>query len=186
MGTAAGIGDGNTAPLYNGTSDYCNIYSTTLATAFNGAEGTVLVWARVSGVGVWTDGAQRQCITIWNNINNRIQIIKAVSNNTLAWSYVANGTVEAIVLGGYSSTDWMCLGLTWSATDDQAIAYYNGTQAGTTQTTLGAWVGTLASTTTVIGAGNITPTLVWSGYLSHGALFDSALSPAAIADLAVV
>ena len=51
-----GIGDGNTCPWWDGANDYCNIYSTSLRDAFNGAEGTIACWAKVNSAAVWTDG----------------------------------------------------------------------------------------------------------------------------------
>jgi len=46
-----GIGDGNTAPFFDGTNDYVNPFSVTFRGRFNGAEGTVMIWAKVANVG---------------------------------------------------------------------------------------------------------------------------------------
>ena len=64
------------------------------------------------------------------------------------------------------------------------IAYFNGTQSGATQTTLG--VGGAAPTVALLGAFTAAPTVLWSGDLAHVALFGSALSAAQILSLATV
>ena len=53
---ADGIGDGRTCPLFDGAAGYMNAFSTGLRDAFNGAEGSFAIWAKVFNVGVWTDG----------------------------------------------------------------------------------------------------------------------------------
>ncbi len=57
-----GIGDGDTCPFFDGANDFVNIYSVSLRDAFNGAEGTAMIWAKVFNVGVWTDGAYRNTL----------------------------------------------------------------------------------------------------------------------------
>ena len=185
MGTGPGIGDGSIAPLYNGAADYTNIYSASLSAAFNCDEGTLLAWGRVAA-GTWTDGTRRDAVTLLTDGNNYIIVRKAAANNTLEWLYVAGGVVEYVGLGGLSSTSFFSFGLSWSASADEVRAYYNGAQTGATQTVLGVWAGALSANDTVVGATNQVPANPWSGYLAHCAIWDRALSPDEIADLAVV
>jgi hypothetical protein len=184
-----GIGDGRTCPLYDGANDYTNIYSATLNGVFDGDEGSLLLWARVSGAGIWTDATQRKAAILLADANNFVRMQRHTGNNLLEFSQVAGGTVKTASLSTGGSLGWMCLGLTWSlstgATGEVRL-YYNGVQSGATLTGLGTWAGNLSNTGTVIGALNLTPNEVWSGYLAHGAVWDRAISAAEVADLAVV
>ena len=181
-----GIGDGRTSPLFDGANDYVNVYSTTFRDAFNGAEGTLMAWAKVSGVGVWTDTVLRYISAIYIDASNYVLVRKATVANKLEWIYVAGGINETVSKTPISETGWMCLGLTWSKTADKMIVYYNGVQEGVTQTGLGTWAGNPAAAYTCIGSLNTTPLYTWNGYEAHVAVFGSALPPAAMLDLATV
>lgn len=50
----SGIGDGRTSGLYNGSTSFINIYSSTLANAFNGLEGLLITCQRLDAS--WTEG----------------------------------------------------------------------------------------------------------------------------------
>ena len=182
----SGVGDGRTSGSYDGATSYTNVYSATLAGAFNGAAGTVMIWAKVSAAGVWSDGTQRHAFTVRADLGNRVQIVRTTNNGELRFAYSAGGTAETVDLAGLSTTGWMNLAVTWSKADEEMRAYYNGVQTGATQINLGVWAGALAANTTVIGAATTTPGSEWSGTLAHCAIWDRAITPAAIADLAVV
>ena len=186
MTTGAGIGDGNTAPLFDGTNDYVDIYSATLNAAFSGSEGTLVLWVRVLNVGVWTDGTLRIAARLYVNGTNYAQLARSGVNSTLAYDYTAGGVYDGVALGGLATTTWMQLGVTWSAAADQVRAYHNGIQTGATQTVLGAWAGALDAARTIIGAAVTPPAALWSGWLAHCIVWDRALAPAEIAALAVV
>ncbi len=174
-----GIGDGRTAAGYDGATSYGNIYSASLAGAWNGAEGSIVIW------GQWTenvDGANRFLANLFTNTNNRL-VIDRTAATTLRWRYIAGGTTKTINIT-INDTNWHAIAVTWNKAADRAIGYYDGGQSGTTQTGLGTWVGAL--TTALIGASTITPTFVWKGRSAHVALFNRALSAAEIASLAVV
>jgi len=179
-----GIGDGRTCPLYDGANDYTNIYTAAFAGAFPGAEGSVAIWVQVSGAGVWTDGNEHRLVTMLANNDNFILIRKATTNNTLQWIYKAGTASKFFSVGGYSSTDWFHTVLTWSKSADEANIYYNGSSAAATQNGLGVWAGALNPVYTVIGSTDTVPSSVWSGYLAHVALWNSALTPAQVASLA--
>lgn len=182
---AAGIGDGRSAATFNGTTSYCNIYSASLATAWNGGEFTLAFWFRVATAGIWVDGAVRRAMQIRVDANNLVLIAKSNSNNTLQASYVAGGTSKTVG-ATTSSVEWLYAAVTVSKTPDQFIFYLNGTQIGSTQTALGAWTGALDSTLCNIGATNTTPANVWSGLIAHVALWNTPLSATQIATLATV
>lgn len=180
---ATGIGDGRTAASYNGTSSFGNVFSAGFAGAVNGSAGTLMVWLKVSAVGVWSDSTNRQIVEIGDGSNNRLTISKPAAASTLRAFYRAGGTSKNVDIAT-SSTGWLHVAMTWSSVADQMIAYFNGTQSGATQTTLGVWGA--APTVALLGAFTAAPTVLWSGDLAHVALFGSALSAAQILSLATV
>lgn len=179
----AGIGDGRTSASFNGTTSYGNIHGASFAGAFNPAEGTAALWLKVSGAGVWTDGTTRRALSLRADASNLIQIQRPATNNLLQVLYNAGGTLEAPTIAT-SSLNWLHIAVTWSKSADQVKIYLNGAQSGATQTGLGIWVGALDSTLTNIGA-TAQPSTVWSGLLAHVAVWNTPLSAAQIATLAV-
>jgi len=186
-----GIGDGKTCPYFDGANDNTNIYTPTFAGIFNGAEGSLLAWARVAGAGVWTNGVVCRVVTLRADADNRVIVYKNSDSNKLTWFYEANDVSEQIDKDSVSSLDWMCMGFSWSASagvDGEVKAYYfvsgAGGQQGATQTALGVWAGVLDITSTNIGARLTTPSNVWNGYLAHVAVWTRALPLAAWQDLA--
>jgi hypothetical protein len=181
-----GIGDGKNAPFFDGVNDFVNIYSAALASAFNGAEGTLMAWAKVSGAGVWTDGTIRRVGFLAADGNNRLYFGKSSAANTVSFGHVAGSTVVAGSAGSMTSTGWLPLALTWSKSSDAVKFYISGSQSGATLTGVGVWAGTPSATGSIIGAGDLTPANVYSGTIAHVALFTRPLSPAQIASLARV
>ena len=186
MGTGTGIGDGNTAPDFDGANDVNNVYSAALNTAFDGDEGSILTWIKVSGAGVWTDSTLRVFFHIQVDVNNYVSLRKPTTNNLLSMIYRAGGTSKT-VSPAYSGTGWTLIGLTWSASADETKAYINGSQVGSTQTGLGVWSGgALISWGCCVGANTTVPANIWDGLQAHAAIFDSVLSGPEMSDLASV
>lgn len=175
---------GEPVPLWDGTSDYGNIYTAALAAAFNGAEGTIALWAKVSAAGVWTDGTTRRLINIRVNISNALSMSKSSVSGTISWAYAAGGIPLTIAAGSQSSLGWFHVALTWDKAADQFKAYLNGQQSGSTVTGLGIWAGALTATECAIGAFNTIPNNVHSGYLSNVYISSKALTQPQIASLA--
>ncbi len=170
--------------LWDGSSDYCNIYSTELNSVFNGAEGAISLWAKVSGAGVWTDSTVRDLLILRVDATNLIRFHRTSVNNQIKWIQQSGGTSKSITdtsLNG--TTEWFNLAVTWSESVDESKFYINGVQSGATQSSLGTWVGNLASTRCNIGATNTTPTLVFSGYLGYAAVYNTPLTAAQILEL---
>lgn len=172
-----GIGDGRVCPLYNGANGYTNVQTATFVTNFDGREGSIMFWARVSSAGVWTDGTRRDAYYSIVDAGNYIILRRSAANGQLDWLYRAGATTESVALGGQSTIEWFQMGLTWSLSagvDGEVKAYFNGAQTGATQTSLGAWVGAIVSAT--IGATNTTPANPWSGTLAHFAVWNRPIS----------
>lgn len=181
---AAGIGDGRTCHSWPGTTAYASIYSASLNSAFNGQEFSVALWARASGSGVWTDGVARQYVRLLVDGNNVLFLRKDTTSNQSRFRYNASGTIDDVIttaLGG--RTDWFHIAATVSKAADQFKAYIDGAQAGSTQTGLGTWAGSLSSTGCLVGAGT-TGAEFWSGTIAHVAIWSGALTADAIKELA--
>jgi hypothetical protein len=181
--TGIGIGDGNSAPGFDGTNDYVNVNTVALKAAFNTAEGSLHLWLKVAAAGVWTDGTARYAMRFSVDGNNYIIVIKASANNTLTWTYAAGGVTEARSTVTAGPTDWFTMGMSWSKSAEEVRYYLSGAWQET-DTTLGVWAGAFANM--FIGVANAVPTFQWSGSLAHGAIWDRVLPGSAFADLATV
>jgi len=180
-----GIGDGLTCPYFDGANDYVDHYSTSLRDALDVDAGTLAIWAKVSGAGIWTDDAFHWITSLRVDTNNYVQILKrnAAGNNELKAAYKAGGTEDGISLAT-TPTDWFHIAITWDTTADEVKVYYAGSQQGATQTGLGTWNGDIDEDWSNIGCLEETPSNVWDGYLAHCAVWTKALTAAQISSLA--
>ena len=185
LGQAGVPGSGMSSAGYDGATSFNNIYSASLNTEFDGAEGTLLACTAVANAGVWTDGIGRLLVLLGVDANNLIRIRRAAANNTIGFDYKAGGTAEGQLTAGLSNIDFACYVITWSksALPTGEVRYYiAGVPSGPTDTGLGVWVGNLLNTTTVIGATNLVPNNVWFGSIATVLLANRAFTPAEIAD----
>lgn len=186
-----GIGDGNTAPLFDGVNDYVDIHTAALDAAFDGDEGSAMIWVFPSG-GVWPAGeSHSMCFNLFEDVNNRCRIHAEGGTGDMQFRRNASGTAKIITHAtGAEPIAWHSTLLTWSLStgvDGQLIAYWDGVQTGAIQTGIDAYLGSLSAVNTLIGAySNAPPSLVWPGRLAHCVIFGRALSQPSIADLAVV
>jgi hypothetical protein len=170
-----------TCPLFDGVNDYNLIGTASLVSAFNGAEGTLNAWFKIT-TSVWEDGASHYIAHVYSNGNNWYALYKHPTNNRVVMYRKAGGT-ESLVLDTVARTEnWHMITITWSETSDAVKAYFDGAQAGSTQTGLGTWSGSLNASQTFIGSGYDT-TVVMDGYLAHAAIFDKVLTAAQILDI---
>jgi hypothetical protein len=153
---------------------------------FNGAEGTLIVWARVANAGVWTDASNRTGVLLQVDGNNRIAIRKTVANDTIQLFRIASGTVKSVTDVSITDTLFHAWGITWSVADDEVIAYVGGIQSGAVLNGIDNFVGNLHANNTVIGSTNAVAVEVWSGNLAHVQLRSVALSPAQMLHLGVL
>jgi len=180
-----GIGDGHTCPQFDGANDYANVYSASLNTAFPRTAGSILMWAKVSAAGVWTDGTLRRLFDFFIDGNNFLILARTATNNQMQLSYRANGAAtENIITSAYPLTTWLHLAGTWDSVADEFKFYVNANLIDTTTTIGGALTGNLSSVQAVLGATSTVPSGVWDGYLAHALLLDRAATPAEIAMVA--
>src|SRR3990167_7371304 len=105
-----GTGDGLTCPLYDGANDFMQPPAG-FRTALNVSEGTIGLWAKVSGAGVWTDATTRNLFFLSTDATNRILLRRSTTNNQLSHAYVAGGTTESVTFTT-STIDWFHTAIT--------------------------------------------------------------------------
>lgn len=176
MGTQTGIGDGNTAPMFDGVNDAVNIYSATLNGAWNPALGTLMIWCKMP-----TGPVNEEIIRLRADGNNMISLRAEAATARIIWQYVAGGVSETMLEDTVATTTWQALFLDQSKAGEIVHAYRH--VAGTAVTSLsdvnlGVWSGNLDNLRTVIGASTTGPTSSYTGGLAHMALFPWVLGTA--------
>ncbi len=144
-----------------------------------------MIWCRVAGAAVWTDGAARYAFSVTDttDFNEYVTNYKSNLNNRYDMSYVANAVTDGVAITPFSPTDWFCCHFTWTkAAPDQVEAFIDGATQGTSGV-LGVWAGNI--TRAIIGAASTAPASVWHGWLAHCAIWNHVLT-GEIVDLAVV
>ena len=179
---------GTPTPYYDGTNDDTNIHSLALQGALDNDEGSLLIWVRAVNAGMWTDGSVRVQVNLGTVApSDTITISGAAVNNRCDYQRSGNNNLKQVQQVGFSSVGWIAMGLTWSITADQLIAYKNGAQVGATQTLLTPESGAaLRNTHCCIGSDSTGHVQVWHGWLGPCAIWDRALPLAEIAALALV
>ena len=182
-----GIGDGNTAPFFDGTNDYVSLFAAAIQAAANTAttEGSVSVWYRVANVGVWTDGTYRSVYSAIDDPSNRYIWYKSGVNNNIYVLHDAGGTAENHTQAGQTATTWQHGCWTWSESADEVKYYLNGTLLAT-DTVIGNWTGDGNWTSIIIGANSFVPANVFHGWIAHAALFSRAIPQPTVSALATV
>lgn len=175
-----GFGDGKRSPYFDGVNDYVDLYSAGLAGAFNGAEGTAFIWARLFNSGVWTDGLSHYLLYLSADAANLVAIIKSLTNNRLLFRYFSGAVQKYVQVDSNTFTTFTPLAITWSKSGDAMKAYLNGAQTGATQTGLDVWAGSLSNATTLLGAISKAPVSPWYGWLAGGFLLNRPASAAEI------
>lgn len=180
MGTTTGP-DGKPAPVFDGTNDVLDVYTTAFRDAFDlaaAANGSISLMAEVTSAGIWTDDTAQSYFRFRDDTNNFVHLLEDTTDNQVAYFYKAGGTEESETVSGQSDTDFVNWILTWDRTEDEFKVYKNNVQVGTTQTGLGIWVGPIISTMAAIGANSTVPGNPWNGSVCRFAVFDKVLSSA--------
>jgi hypothetical protein len=174
----AGVGDRQVSPYFDGVNDYVDIYSPGLAGAFNGAEGTIMIWMRVLDLSKWTPSSSAFSMLLRTDANNLVQMYISSTANNFNVAHVGGGTSKIKLITGMTSLKYLHFGLTWSYSTNRARAFYGGVQFGGDMTGLGVWVGALNSATCLLGSGSKTPTGVHNGWLAHSVALNREATPA--------
>lgn len=170
-----GIGDGNTAASFDGSTSWIDVFGVSYAAAWNGAENSVMLWAKIAA---------------WSGSHFLTRPAYADSNNYISFSFFntswnieskAGGTSKTITSATGSPAGWFHACLTFSLSNNRFRLYVNGSKVGSDVTGIGTWSG--APTQAIVGAANTTPILVANGSLAHCAIFNKELTPAQVLSL---
>jgi lysophospholipase L1-like esterase len=173
------------APLFD--TDYVNVYSASFRDAFTPLKFSLVLALKIGSVG-WNNLAVGRPLYFAVNSSNRVVIQKPnTAGGTIDVIYTAGGTGKSVSLAPVIMAGWIVIGLTVDKAADQMKVYRNGVQYGSTVTGLGVWAGTLASTTTVIGASDTASLNPWAGHLAHVAVWaDTVLAASEMAAIAAM
>ncbi len=155
------------------------------ADGFDGDEGTIAAWAKAADADVWTDATVRYIMDLRVDGNNVARMYKHSNDGLLLYEYVADSVVEQGAQASFTSTDFFHMAMTWSAAGDVVRYYIDGASASTDDTVLGTWIGDLSSSLVCVGAISTVPSDVWDGEIAHAALWNTPLTAAQIASLAI-
>lgn len=160
--------DGQACPLFDGVNDLGDIFTASLQAAWDGDEGSLLIWSKVYNAAVWSDGLYRFVATAYADEDNRLMHRKlaGADDDVIAFRHRTGGVNHDVEESGQTSTDWICWLCTWSKSANQIKLYQGG---GTPQvdTCAQAWIGNL--TQALIGA--YTVGYYWYGWLAHMAIW---------------
>jgi hypothetical protein len=170
---------------FGGAGMFTDCYSAGMVAIFDGDEGGVIQGLRMHDVSVWTDGNARRGESFGNAAGtDQITMRKDAVNNRFGWRRWANSVAQSINKDGLTTVDWFYPGMTWSLTDDEVIAYWNGLPEGAPQSGLQPWQDPLHATRTVLGANDTTPTNVFNGWIGDTVwVFGSAPTAAQMASV---
>jgi lysophospholipase L1-like esterase len=143
------------APRFDGVDDIADVFSTELASAFNGDEGTAIIQVKIDRE-EWVDGKVAYYLALRADSNNNIVLYKT-ANNQLEFAYTAGGVWLAATFNDIDTDHWVTYAITWSKSKDRFQGYVAGASICPEpiepisepicppQSGLGAWAGELTS-----------------------------------------
>jgi lysophospholipase L1-like esterase len=181
LGATGPFGDG-TACITVAAAGAVNLYTSGLASAWNGDEATLDLWFKVSASGDWSDSTARNLLTVGADGSNTFYLRKQTAANTVVAVRVGSGTTSSCSVT-ISDTSWHHLAAVASKSGDYLRLFLDGALI-MTATGLGSWSGSPASTLCMAGASSSSRAAPWKGSLSMPTLRSAALSPLEVARLA--
>lgn len=176
---APGIGDGNTAAFFNGTSSEINAFSASLAAVYSGAEMTVSFWNKMSP-GVWSDGQLHILSFLYAAAGNFAQIYTTSVLNEINF-YRAAGGAARNVTSTLDSYAWVHYAIIVSQSGSYLRFLRNG-EVLYDLYVVPSFVGSL----TKYWLGSNGGAFFTSGWQAHHALWNTALPVGTVRDLARV
>lgn len=172
-----GIGDGLNCATFDTAGEKVDIFGAGFASAFNGSKFSVCGWAKRAS---WPVGSFDRLFTFQVDVNNfTLGELNGVAAG-MEFLYKGSGIMKSITKSDMSTTLFFHYAMTVDFPTDEMKAFINGTQIGTTQTLLPAWVGAL----TVAQFSGIN---TWFGSMAHNAYWAGViLTPAQILNLATL
>lgn len=169
--------------LFDGSTDYIDISA--IAPAFSWSQGSISALVKMSDADLTAATGRRWCY-LQADANNRFILEKTGNSREFAFTSILGGTSRGIattVLAGDADT-YLYIGYTWDkATKDKQRCYIAGITSNE-MGSLGVGTGTLASTTTLLGATNQSGANVFKGTLAEVTIWDVALTQYQMGELA--
>ena len=185
-----GIGDGATCPWWDGANDYLDVYSVSLSDNFDGNEGTIFWWMKVTDADTWGDGQVRKLFLLSCGASTNDDFVlcqKSSASGVLQFLYGPGVSYKIITADGITDTGWIPCAMTFTHEgSDLYKAYMYGEALAPTHSSLNNWTMSLVDGRCEIGAGANPPYQVWDGWLAHFAIWNKALSDAQIVALSTV
>lgn len=177
------------SPHFDGVTSLVDLYSASLSGAFNGVAGSILIWVKMSA-DEWADAEARYIVRLWATSNNFVYIYKSSGNIVFTYRSGASSKTVTATPTAPQKADWLCLALTWdknAGASGEVKAYINGSQSGSTQTSLNTWSGSLSSDATLLGAVLVSAPgeFPYTGYMARFAIWSDALTSSEVAAVSV-
>jgi beta-glucanase (GH16 family) len=179
---ATGIGDGSTGAIFDGSASLVDIYSSDFNSLFDGQEGTISLWAKVSAIADWSDVNFKRLFELYVDANNWLILLRdSTQDGFIQIEYRAGGVTKVANCNTLGVLEWFNITGTWSKTSGEVKIYIDGVLQNTTSG-VGTWAGNLSATGCTIGNQNTTPgSAIWKGDIAHVATWDTPLSATNIA-----
>lgn len=174
---------GGKAPLFDGTNDWIQIQSASLASAFTGAEMSIIVWYKLFSADYWANTYVGNMVGLYADDNNRTYILKSNSDtNKLAANYYAGGGNSNFINQTVNpTTGWCMAALSVTDAGDAAKFFNNAVQLGTTRTSVPTWSGAITRARIGAGINSSSPgDYFCKGYLAHVQIINRAITDAEI------
>lgn len=160
-----GLATSRPSASFNGTSSRVNIYSTSLRDAFSGEEGFMSIFIKPFEAA--TFGVNKRLLQFYCSNGDAVYFNVEGATRSVRVSHYSNvgATFKFVEFIVDTNTRAMNLTATWSKSQNKLNFAVNGVQMGYDVTGLAAFVGTLDSSFTMIGALSAGSTF-WKGWAS--------------------
>ena len=151
---------------FDGANDHATI--TDVAEEIDISKGTISCWVKFDATSI--NGSIFKASV---DANNNIALTYINSSTKLTFQYKAAGTATKVdhSLAGVEGNDtWYHIAITWNVASDEVKAYVNGSQTGTTQSSLGTFSGTIDAV--VVAKNSLANNSYFSGHIDNLSIFD--------------
>lgn len=177
----SGIGDGNTAPYFDGINDWVNVFTPALAAVANPKEITIMIWVKPV---TWADIIRHEAFS-FHNTDARFLFMYKVDGTANYFRarrrWDANNDLQDDAAA--AGLNYICYVLRVSESANQVSLYKNGIRVDGFDATAVVWVPPILRA--AIGYSITFSANKWNGNIAHVALFN-VLSEAAIADISTL
>jgi hypothetical protein len=178
--------DGLSCPSFDGINDGVDgdgNEAALQAAWTNRNEFSVMCWAKVRALSVWTDGVLRIITEMWADADNNYKIQKR-GNNEIRFEAILNAQVYRYNHSPFNSTDWFSVGFRLfdvGGGNKTLTAYVNGEIVGSDTEATQNWI-TAPDRYTLFAQRNLASQF-WDGTGSHSVLYNGDIGDQAMKDL---